>query len=329
MAVAAVLAMLTVRLLLDLHWSVPLLFGIALLSAVPFVVLGFVPSWSPAGRRVLRETIVAAGLVVFVCLIYSVLIVGLDRQARPAERSLVGLSMVAALAVAALAVPVRNRLARFAEHLVPGMSVRPQQALDDLSARMTRAVPMDELLLQMAETPAGHDCAGGSRGLGRLRRGSGAHGVGARPAAGAAACSAPTSSVSSRGPGSAATPGPRCGRRGCSTGGRTRSSASHRSATSESCWACRGRAARPAPGPFSEDEESSLAELARHTGLASAQRPPRLCPAGLARRAAAPKRRAPGLPRRASSRPPTSHGAGSSATSTTAPSSTWWRWRCG
>ena len=151
-AVAAVLAMLTVRLLLDLHWSVPLLFGIALLSAVPFVVLGFVPSWSPAGRRVLRESIVAAGLVVFVCLIYSVLMVGLDRQARPAERSLVGLSMVAALAVAALAVPVRNRLVGFAEHLVPGMGVRPQEALDNLSTRMTRAVPMDELLLQLAES---------------------------------------------------------------------------------------------------------------------------------------------------------------------------------
>jgi len=75
-AVAAMLAMLTVRLLLDLHWSVPLLLGIALLSAVPFVVLGFVPTWSPAGRRVLRESIVAAGLVVFVCLIYSVLMVG-------------------------------------------------------------------------------------------------------------------------------------------------------------------------------------------------------------------------------------------------------------
>jgi signal transduction histidine kinase len=151
-AVAAVLAMLTVRLLLDLPWSVPLLLGIGLLSAVPFVVLGFVPSWSPAGRRVLRESIVAGGLVVFVCLIYSVLMVGLDRQARPAERSLVGLSMVAALAVAALAVPVRNRLVGFAEHLVPGMGVRPQEALDNLSTRMTRAVPMDELLLQLAES---------------------------------------------------------------------------------------------------------------------------------------------------------------------------------
>ena len=150
-AVAAVLAMLTVRLLLDLHWSATVLLAIALVSALPFVVLGFVPRWSSAGRRVLRESIVTAGLVVFVCAIYTVLLVGLDRQARPAERGLVALSMVAALAVAALAVPVRNRLVGMAEHLAPGMGVRPQEALDNLSTRMTRAVPMDELLLQLAE----------------------------------------------------------------------------------------------------------------------------------------------------------------------------------
>jgi signal transduction histidine kinase len=151
-AAAFALALLTVRLLLDLHWSPGILVAIALLAAGPFVVLGFVPAMSPAGRRVLRESIVAAGLVGFVCATYIILMVGLDRQARPAERSLVGMSMVAALAVAALAVPVRNRLVGLAEQLFPGAGVRPQEALDNLSTRMTRAVPMDELLLQLAES---------------------------------------------------------------------------------------------------------------------------------------------------------------------------------
>jgi signal transduction histidine kinase len=150
--VAVALATLTVRLLLGLAWPVPVLLLVAAGLAVPFVVLGFVPALTAAGRAVLRECIVGAGLVAFVCLIYVVVVVGLDRQAQPDERPLLGLSMLAAVAVATLALPVRNRLSGVATRLVPGSDVRPQQALDNLTARMTRAVPMDELLLQLAES---------------------------------------------------------------------------------------------------------------------------------------------------------------------------------
>jgi signal transduction histidine kinase len=150
--VTVVLATFTVRLLLGLHWPAPALLAIAVVPALPCVVLGFVPAIAVIGRQALREGIVAVGLVAFVCVIYVVVVVGLGRQARPAERDLLGLSMLAAVAVAALAVPVRNRLLAVAQQLVPGTSVRPQQALDNLTARMTRAVPMDELLLQLAES---------------------------------------------------------------------------------------------------------------------------------------------------------------------------------
>jgi signal transduction histidine kinase len=149
---AVVLATSTVRLLLGLEWPAPALLAIGVCAALPCVVLGFVPATSGFGRHALREGIVALGLVAFVCVIYVVVVVGLDRQARPAERTLLGLSMLAAVAVAALTVPVRNRLLGFAQQLVPGTSIRPQQALDNLTARMTRAVPMDELLLQLAES---------------------------------------------------------------------------------------------------------------------------------------------------------------------------------
>jgi signal transduction histidine kinase len=150
--VAVLLATWTVRLLLGLDWPVPVLAAVGACLALPFVGLGFVPALTTVSRLALRECIVGAGLVACVCVIYTVAIVGLDRQARPAERPLLGLSMLAAVAVAALALPVRSRLLDVATQLVPGHDVRPQHALDNLTARMTRAVPMDELLLQLAES---------------------------------------------------------------------------------------------------------------------------------------------------------------------------------
>ncbi len=160
--VAVMLATLTVRLLLGLAWPVPVLLLVAACLGVPFVALGFVPALRGMSRTALREGIVGTGLVAFVCLIYVVVVVGLDRQAQPDERPLLGLSMLAAVAVATLALPVRSRLLGIASRLVPGSDVRPQQALDNLTARMTRAVPMDELLLQLAESLHASSATGGA-----------------------------------------------------------------------------------------------------------------------------------------------------------------------
>jgi signal transduction histidine kinase len=160
--VAVALATLTVRLLLGVAWPIPVLLLVAACLALPFVVLGFVPALAAASRAALRECIVGAGLVAFVCLMYVVVVVGLDRQAQPDERPLLGLSMLAAVAVATLALPVRKRLLDVATRLVPGSDVRPQQALDNLTARMTRAVPMDELLLQLAESLHESSATGGA-----------------------------------------------------------------------------------------------------------------------------------------------------------------------
>jgi signal transduction histidine kinase len=160
--VAVALATLTVRLLLGVAWPIPVLLLVAACLALPFVVFGFVPALAAASRAALRECIVGAGLVAFVCLMYVVVVVGLDRQAQPDERPLLGLSMLAAVAVATLALPVRKRLLDVATRLVPGSDVRPQQALDNLTARMTRAVPMDELLLQLAESLHESSATGGA-----------------------------------------------------------------------------------------------------------------------------------------------------------------------
>jgi signal transduction histidine kinase len=63
-----------------------------------------------------------------------------------------GLSLVAA-AVAALAfAPARARLRRTAERLVRGDRPAPEAALRLFESRLSRAIPLDELLLQTAET---------------------------------------------------------------------------------------------------------------------------------------------------------------------------------
>ncbi|MGB9376328.1 MAG: sensor histidine kinase [Mycobacteriales bacterium] len=150
--VGVVLVGFTVRLLLGLNWQPG---ALLLAGAVPLVLgaaLGRVPRLASGGARALRESVVASGLAVFVCVVYTVVVVGFDRQVQPGERVLVGLFILAAIVVAVFGLPVRSRLREVAERLVPGPAIRPQQALDNLSARMTRAVPMDELLLQMAET---------------------------------------------------------------------------------------------------------------------------------------------------------------------------------
>ena len=152
LSLGAFLISVTVRLLLGLHWPLPSLLLVGTLPVLVGAACGLVPAWAAAGSRVLRESIVASGLAVFVCVVYAIVVVGFDRQARSGERLLVGLLMAAAVVVAVLALPVRSRLREMAEWLVPSAAVRPQEALDTLSARMTRAVPMDELLLQMAET---------------------------------------------------------------------------------------------------------------------------------------------------------------------------------
>jgi signal transduction histidine kinase len=101
---------------------------------------------------VLVEAIVVAGLAVFVVAVYLVVVVGLVRPPAGAERDILLASVAAALVIAVLALPVRSRLVALGRSIV-GRAGRPATGvLSSFSARMSRAVPMDELLLQLAES---------------------------------------------------------------------------------------------------------------------------------------------------------------------------------
>jgi signal transduction histidine kinase len=102
--------------------------------------------------RLLVHTVSATGLTAVVVLVYLVIVIGLGRAPADEERTLLVLSMVAA-AVASLAyVPARERLSESANRLVYGERHPPDEVLRTWGSRLSRSIPMDELLLQLAES---------------------------------------------------------------------------------------------------------------------------------------------------------------------------------
>lgn len=100
----------------------------------------------------LAHTVSLAGLSGVVVGVYLVIVLGLGRAPTDSERSLFGLSMLAAAVAAVLYLPARDRLAQFSNRLVYGEREAPDQVLKTFGSRLSRAVPLDELLLQVAES---------------------------------------------------------------------------------------------------------------------------------------------------------------------------------
>jgi len=102
--------------------------------------------------RLLVRTIEAGGLIVLIGVVYVVVVLGFGETPTDASRRMVGLSLVAAAIAALLFVPARNRLEEFAHRRVYGARRAPDEPLQTFGARMSRAIPLDELLLQLAES---------------------------------------------------------------------------------------------------------------------------------------------------------------------------------
>jgi signal transduction histidine kinase len=106
----------------------------------------------PRADRVLVATVSLVGLSGVVVATYLVIVIGLGRVPENEERTLLLLSMAAAGVAAALYLPARERLSRFANSLVYGERTAPDVVLSTFGNRLSRAVPLDELLLQLAES---------------------------------------------------------------------------------------------------------------------------------------------------------------------------------
>ncbi len=143
-------------------WALEVLTGwpsepqLVAVAATVLVPVGFVAAtFEPAlGRvdRVLVHTIVTIGLVALVMGVYVVVVLGLQGTPSDEARTVLALSLVAAAVAAALSFPARRRLEEFANQRVYGERSAPDEALRTFATRMSRSVPMDELLRQLAES---------------------------------------------------------------------------------------------------------------------------------------------------------------------------------
>jgi signal transduction histidine kinase len=109
----------------------------------------------PMTRWVARLVVAAislAGLVGVVVAVYLVVVLGLGHVPTSQEKTLLGFSMAAAAVSALLYVPVRTRLLAFATRLVSQEHGVADEVLRSLGGRMARVLPLDELLLQLAES---------------------------------------------------------------------------------------------------------------------------------------------------------------------------------
>ena len=102
--------------------------------------------------RLLTGTVGLAGLTALVIVAYVAVVVALGRSLRDGERSLLLLSMVAAVVAALVYQPMRTRLSLAANQLVYGERDAPDDTLRTWGGRLTRAIPLDELLLQLTES---------------------------------------------------------------------------------------------------------------------------------------------------------------------------------
>jgi signal transduction histidine kinase len=109
-------------------------------------------SLATSGGRVLVHTLWIAGFALVASAIYLV-VLGLVQPPRDrADREALALSIVAASIAAVIYVPARRRLLASATRLVYGAREAPDEVVRTFGRRLTRAVPMDELLLQLAES---------------------------------------------------------------------------------------------------------------------------------------------------------------------------------
>ncbi|HJT38379.1 MAG TPA: GAF domain-containing protein, partial [Actinomycetota bacterium] len=118
------------------------------------LALAFGATTKRVGRvdRLLAQTVSVAGLTGVVLLTYILIVLGLGHAPTHDQRTLLLLSMIAAVIAALLYVPTRERLTSIANNIVYGERHAPDEVLRTFGSRLSRAIPLDELLLQMAES---------------------------------------------------------------------------------------------------------------------------------------------------------------------------------
>ncbi len=113
---------------------------------------GTVPRMLARVDRLLTQTVSLTGLTALIVVAYLLALAAFGRKPDGSERSLLLLSMLAAAGAALAYQPARDWLTVRVNRVVYGERVSPDEALRTWGSRLTRAIPLDELLLQLAET---------------------------------------------------------------------------------------------------------------------------------------------------------------------------------
>jgi signal transduction histidine kinase len=121
-----------------------------LLQGIVGVLVGLALLATPAAATVALVQLV--GLSWFVAGIFALVLFGLGRAPSDAEAALVASAAAAAVVSALVWVPTRRRLSPVVTRLVHGERGPPEQALRAFETRLARALPLEELLLGLAET---------------------------------------------------------------------------------------------------------------------------------------------------------------------------------
>ncbi len=152
---AATMALVVTVLHLLVGWPGQL--GAVTAAATVFVPLGLLAAenkrMGPHASRGLVQVLAVFGFVVVVSAIYLVVVLGLGHAPKTTgDKEVLALSMVASGVAALIFVPVRARFLDSATRFVYGSREAPDEVLRTFGSRLTRAIPMDELLLQLAES---------------------------------------------------------------------------------------------------------------------------------------------------------------------------------
>ncbi len=116
------------------------------------VALATFPRLLGKSDRVLVALLTVTGLSVVVLAVYVLVILGFGHEPGSEDREVLGLSILAAAIVALGASVSHQRVQQFAQRLVYGTDAVPDDVVKTFSTRLTRAVTMDELLLQLTES---------------------------------------------------------------------------------------------------------------------------------------------------------------------------------
>ncbi len=152
---AATVALVATVLHLLVGWPGPL--GAVAVGATVLVPLGLLASegkrLGPHASRFLVQVLAVFGFVVVVSAIYLVIVLGFGHAPKTqGDKEALALAMVASGVAALIFVPVRARFLEAATRFVYGSREAPDEVLRTFGSRLTRAIPMDELLLQLAES---------------------------------------------------------------------------------------------------------------------------------------------------------------------------------